>query len=76
MNKSLEEAVNIFSREGSWQCPISFKLGAEWQQKQSYSKEEVLTLLESFEKLCYSYQGNKDWFPAKKSEWIKENINK
>ena len=47
----------------------------EWQQEQDknkYSEEEVLDIINSFEKLCYTYQSNKDWFPAKKSEWFEK----
>ena len=42
--------------------------------KDSWSREEVVELLNSFEKLCYLYQANKDWFPAKKTKWIEENL--
>jgi hypothetical protein len=42
--------------------------------KENWSREDVLSLLEDFEKLCLHYQGNRDWFPAKKAEWIKENL--
>jgi hypothetical protein len=42
------------------------------QTKQMYSEEEVLRIIDSFEKLCYNYQSNKDWFPSKKSEWFKQ----
>jgi hypothetical protein len=42
------------------------------QTKQMYSEEEVLHIIDSFEKLCYNYQSNKDWFPLKKSEWFKQ----
>ena len=37
-----------------------------------YSEKEVLDIINSFEKLCYNYQNNKDWFPAKKSEWFEK----
>ena len=46
--------------------------GAKWQQERMYSEEEVLDIINSFEKLCYNYQNNKDWFPAKKSEWFEQ----
>lgn len=42
--------------------------------KNSYSREEVIKLINSFEQLCYLYQANKDWFPAKKTRWIEENL--
>jgi hypothetical protein len=42
--------------------------------KDSWSREEVIKLLNSFEKLCYLYQANKDWFPAKKTKWIEEKL--
>jgi hypothetical protein len=48
------------------------KEGAKWQQERSYSEEEVEDIINSFEKLCYNYQNNKDWFPAKKSEWFEK----
>jgi hypothetical protein len=41
-------------------------------EKRMYSEEEVLDIINSFEKLCYTYQSNKDWFPAKKSEWFEK----
>jgi alkyl hydroperoxide reductase subunit AhpC len=53
----------------------TFYNGAKWQQEQDknkYSEEEVLDIINSFEKLCYTYQSNKDWFPAKKSEWFEK----
>lgn len=43
-------------------------------KKDTYTKEEVIKLLNSFESLCKMYQSNEDWFPAKKHEWIKENL--
>jgi hypothetical protein len=46
--------------------------GAKWQQERMYSEEEVRQIINSFEKLCYNYQSNKDWFPSKKSEWFKQ----
>jgi len=42
------------------------------QTKQMYSEEEVLHIIDSFEKLCYNYQSNKDWIQLKKSEWFKQ----
>lgn len=42
--------------------------------KKYWSKDEVLNLIDDFEKLCLHYQSNKDWFPAKKWEWIKNNL--
>ena len=44
----------------------------KWQQERMYSEEEVEQMINSFEKLCYKYQSNKDWFPSKKSEWFKQ----
>lgn len=46
--------------------------GAKWQAERMYSEEEVEQMINSFEKLCYKYQSNKDWFPSKKSEWFKQ----
>ena len=46
--------------------------GAKWQAERMYSEEEVEQMINSFEKLCYNYQSNKDWFPSKKSEWFKQ----
>jgi hypothetical protein len=47
-------------------------LFAKWQAERMYSEQEVLRIIDSFEKLCYNYQSNKDWFPSKKSEWFKQ----
>jgi uncharacterized protein YqgV (UPF0045/DUF77 family) len=44
----------------------------KWQAERMYSEQEVLSIIDSFEKLCYNYQSNKDWFPSKKSEWFKQ----
>jgi hypothetical protein len=77
-----EAAVNAFNDFKS-KNPIvpqkhilPFKLGyiegAEWQAERMYSEEEVLQIINSFEKLCYNYQSNKDWFPSKKTEWFKQ----
>ena len=44
------------------------------KMKDSWNREEVIKLLNGFEKLCYLYQANKDWFPAKKTKWIEENL--
>lgn len=46
--------------------------GINWQKEKSFSEEEVEQMISSFEKLCYNYQSNKDWFPSKKSEWFEE----
>jgi hypothetical protein len=51
---------------------IGFIKGANYQAERMYSEEEVLQIINSFEKLCYNYQSNKDWFPSKKSEWFKQ----
>jgi len=48
------------------------EVGTKWQAERMYSEEEVLDIINSFEKLCYNYQNNKDWFPAKKSEWFEQ----
>jgi hypothetical protein len=50
----------------------SFIEGAKWQMDRMYSEEEVRQIINSFEKLCYNYQSNKDWFPSKKSEWFEQ----
>lgn len=42
--------------------------------KDSWTKDEVNELINSFEILCKHYQGNQDWFPSKKSEWLKNNL--
>jgi len=42
--ETLEEASERFSKQGFWQCPVSFEKGAKWQQEQNknlYSEEEV-----------------------------------
>ena len=44
----------------------------KWQAERMYSEEEVLHIIDSFEKLCYNYQSNKDWIQLKKSEWFKQ----
>jgi hypothetical protein len=52
-----------------------FIYGAKWQAEQDkklYSEEEVLEIINSFEKLCYNYQSNRDWFPSLKSEWFEQ----
>jgi hypothetical protein len=54
---------------------IGFREGVKWQAEQDkklYSEEEVLEIINSFEKLCYNYQSNKDWFPSKKNEWFEQ----
>jgi hypothetical protein len=50
--------------------------GAKWQAERMYSEEKVLQIINSFEKLCYNYQSNKDWFPSKKSEWFEQHKKK
>jgi hypothetical protein len=70
--ETLEEAADKFSKELSQ--VVAFYEGAKWQQGRSYSEEEVEDIINSFEKLCYNYQNNKDWFPAKKSEWIESRV--
>jgi hypothetical protein len=52
--------------------PISVLRYITELEKRMYSEEEVLDIINSFEKLCYTYQSNKDWFPAKKSEWFEQ----
>ena len=47
-------------------------LFAKWQAERMYSEQEVLRIIDSFEKLCYNYQSNKDWIQLKKSEWFKQ----
>lgn len=80
--ETLEEAAERFSEqflnngensefESQASC-IGFIAGANWQAKRMYSEEEVEQMINSFEKLCYKYQSNKDWFPSKKSEWFKQ----
>jgi hypothetical protein len=44
----------------------------KWQAERMYSEQEVLRIIDSFEKLCYNYQSNKDWIQLKKSEWFKQ----
>ena len=44
----------------------------KWQAERMYSEQEVLRIIDSFEKLCYNYQNNKDWIQLKKSEWFKQ----
>jgi hypothetical protein len=50
--------------------------GAKWQAEKMYSEEEALEIINSFEELCYNYQSNKSWFPAKKSEFLKNKFKK
>jgi hypothetical protein len=45
---------------------------AKWQTKRMYSEEEVVKIINSFEKLCLNYLSNKDWFPSKKTEWFEQ----
>jgi hypothetical protein len=77
--ETLEEAANKLF--GSLKTGIGAERRAIWmngakfqqeQDKNKYSEEEVLDIINSFEKLCYNYQNNKDWFPAKKSEWFEQ----
>jgi hypothetical protein len=49
-----------------------FIAGANYQAERMYSEEEVVKIINSFEKLCYNYQSNKDWFPSKKNEWFEQ----
>jgi hypothetical protein len=61
-NKIIEQSLVELRKQ-----PMSFV-----PDKRMYSEEEVLDIINSFEKLCYTYQSNKDWFPAKKSEWFEK----
>jgi hypothetical protein len=80
--ETFEEAADLWATDtknvhpaDSFIAKKSFIQGAKIQQKQDknkYSEEEVLDIINSFEKLCYTYQSNKDWFPAKKSEWFEQ----
>jgi hypothetical protein len=77
--ETLEEAAENFANSKEWinggasnWVQFSFKNGAKWQAERMYSEEEVLQIINSFEKLCYNYQSNKDWFPSKKSEWFEQ----
>jgi hypothetical protein len=49
---------------------------ADWQAERMHSEEEVLEIINSFEELCYNYQSNESWFPAKKSEFLKNKFKK
>jgi len=76
--ETLEEAAdmlfdNVFGQTMNiqWAKEKAIEL-AKWQQERMYSEEEVRQIINSFEKLCYNYQSNKDWFPSKKSEWFKQ----
>jgi precorrin-4 methylase len=54
---------------------LGFIQGVKHQQEQDkklYSEEEIIEIINSFEKLCYNYQSNKDWFPSKKTEWFEQ----
>lgn len=44
------------------------------EEREVFTREEVIELLASFEKLCRHYLANESWFPAKKAEWIKNNL--
>ena len=82
MKETLEEAAeNKFGKVNPTLGKSDYRMGyesgliagAKWQQEQDknkYSEEEVLDIINSFEKLCYNYQSNKDWFPAKKKEFL------
>ena len=77
--ETLEEAAESWLKSKTLlktsQAPgllIGFIEGAKWQAERMYSEEEVMDIINSFEKLCYKYQSNKDWFPAKKSEWFEQ----
>jgi RNA-splicing ligase RtcB len=72
LNEFIEFYVNRIDRSEDGLVEECLKDGAKWQAKQMYSEEEVLHIIDSFEKLCYNYQSNKDWFPSKKSEWFKQ----
>jgi hypothetical protein len=50
--ETLEEASERFSKQGSWQCPVSFEKGAEWKQQQNnklYSEKDIMNALHSVE---------------------------
>lgn len=50
--ETLEEASERFSKQGSWQCPVSFEKGAEWKQQQNnklYSEKDIINALHSVE---------------------------
>jgi uncharacterized protein YqgV (UPF0045/DUF77 family) len=83
--ETIEEAAErILSKEGIKRHPSGLETYLEgnvinamvemvkWQGERMYSEKEVLSIIDSFEKLCYNYQSNKDWFPSKKSEWFKQ----
>ena len=83
--ETIEEAANrILSKEGVKLHPSGLETYlkgnvinamvemVKWQAERMHSEEEVLSIIDSFEKLCYNYQSNKDWFPSKKSEWFKQ----
>jgi hypothetical protein len=78
MKETIEEAAERYWARQPYN-EDAFIAGAKWQQEQDknkYSEEEVLDIINSFEKLCYNYQSNKDWFPAKKSEWFEQHKKK
>jgi hypothetical protein len=77
IQETIEEAAKRTYQKGLQDdIDLSFydgvRFGAKWQEERMYSEEEVLDIINSFEKLCYTYQSNKDWFPAKKSEWFEK----
>jgi hypothetical protein len=69
--ETLEEAAEKYWSKQPYN-EDAFIEGAKWQQERMYSEEEVEQMINSFEKLCYNYQSNKDWFPSKKSEWFEQ----
>ena len=83
-NKQTLEEVALILYPENWQSIMdgqhdsnlyernAFIKGAKWQQERMFSEEEVEQMINSFEKLCYKYQSNKDWFPSKKSEWFEQ----
>jgi hypothetical protein len=44
------------------------------EQREIFTREEVLGFLDTFEELCRLYQSNESWFSAKKAEWIKNTL--
>jgi hypothetical protein len=72
LNEFIEFYVNRIDRSEDGLVEECLKDGAKWQAERMYSEQEVLRIIDSFEKLCYNYQSNKDWIQLKKSEWFKQ----
>lgn len=75
--QAIEQSANIFASDGTWQCPVSFIVGAKsteaksYHTKGMYSEKEVKNLVYEF---CYEL----GFSPDKKciDKWFNKNKNK